>query len=130
MSEENVEVVRRAYEAVRQRNFDAFLALHDAKVQLTPLRPEGATYHGYEGVRRYWEELFDVFPDFTAEIDEVRTLGNLVLVAARISGHGKGSEVPVGQPIWQLGELRAGKILWWRSFPSRSEALEAAGLSE
>ena len=130
MSEENVEIVRRAYEAVRRRNFDAFLALHDTKVQLTPLRPEGATYHGHEGVRKYWEELFDVFPDFSAEIDEVRDLGNLVFVAARIRGHGKGSDVPVGQPIWQLGEIRGGRVIWWRSYPSEAQALEAAGVRE
>jgi ketosteroid isomerase-like protein len=130
MSEENVEIVRRAYEAVRQRNFDAFLGLHDAKVQLTPLRPEGATYHGHEGVRKYWEELFDVFPDFSAEINEIRNLGDLVFVAAHIRGRGMGSDVPVEQPIWQLGEIRGGRVIWWRSYPSEAEALEAAGLRE
>ena len=71
-----------------------------------------------------------MFPDFSAEIDEVRNLGDLVLVAARIRGHGKGSEVPVEQPIWQLGEIRGGLVIWWRSYPSEAEGLEAAGLRE
>ena len=130
MSEENVEIVRRAYDALSRHDFNTFKALHDPDVELTPLRPEGATYRGHDGVRTYWDELFDVFPDFNVEIDDVREVGDLMLIAARISGRGKGSDVPVGQPIWQLGEIRGGRVIWWRSYPSEAQALEAAGLSE
>ncbi len=130
MSQENVEIVRRAYDALSRRDFDTFSGLHDLHVELTQLRPEGATYTGHDGVRKYWDELFDVFPDFNVEVDDIREVGDLILITARISGHGMGSDVPIEQPIWQLGELRAGRILWWRSFPSKSEALEAAGLRE
>jgi ketosteroid isomerase-like protein len=66
MSQENVEVVRRVYDALSGRDFNTFRALHDPDIELTPLRPEGATYRGHDGVRRYWDELFDVFPDFNA----------------------------------------------------------------
>jgi ketosteroid isomerase-like protein len=130
MSQENVEVVRRVYDALSGRDFNTFRALHDPDVELTPLRPEGATYRGHDGVRRYWDELFDVFPDFNVEIDDIREIGDLMLITARIRGHGMGSNVPIEQPIWQVGELRAGRIIWWRSFACKSEALEAAGQRE
>ncbi len=130
MSEENVEIVRRAYDALSQRDFNTFRALHDPDVELTPLRPEGATYRGHDGVRRYWDELFDVFPDFNVEIDDVREVGDLMLISAHIRGHGMGSDVPSSNRYGNSASSVPGGSLWWRSFPSRSEALEAAGLSE
>ena len=70
------------------------------------------------------------FQTSTSRSTDVREVGDLMLIAARISGRGKGSDVPVGQPIWQLGEIRGGRVIWWRSYPSEAQALEAAGLSE
>ena len=31
-------------------------------------------YHGHAGIRRWWENLLDVFPDFATEAVEVRDL--------------------------------------------------------
>jgi hypothetical protein len=38
--------------------------------------------------------------------------------------------VPVEQTMWQASLLRDGKVIWWASFRSEREALEAAGLRE
>ena len=90
-----MEIVRRAYDALSRHDFNTFKALHDPDVELTPLRPEGATYRGHDGVRRYWDELFDVFPDFNVEIDDVREGRGSDVSSPRVSaGAGRGATCP------------------------------------
>jgi hypothetical protein len=130
MSQENVARFYRAVEAVRRRDLDAYLAVLDADVDIAPLGAIRPSYHGHDGVRRWWEDLFAVAPDFSLDIDEVRDLEESLLVALRVHGHGRGSGVPVDQGVWQVVKFRHEKVLSWRSYGSEREALEAVGLTE
>jgi ketosteroid isomerase-like protein len=89
MSQENVDLTHQAYDAVNRRDLGALLRLMDADVEAVPalVRMEG-DYHGRAGIRRWWENLLDVFPDFVIEVGEVRDLGDLALGTLRIRGHG------------------------------------------
>jgi ketosteroid isomerase-like protein len=133
MSQENVELLRRSVIAFNRRDLDAYLALMDDDVEGIPraVAMEGGDYyHGHDGVRRWWKDLFDVFPDFTVEAVEVRDLGDSTLAALRGLGRGAGSEAPFEDTFWGTHRWRRGKCVWWRFFQTRSEALEAVGLSE
>ena len=133
MSQENVELVYRVQEALNRRDLDAILALIDPNVEFMPRTLEvdgGGSYRGHEGVRRWWENLFDVFPDFRLEHDEVRELGDVTFSRVRMSGQGMESDAPTEQTSWVVIEWRNKKALWWRVFQGEAEALEAAGLSE
>jgi ketosteroid isomerase-like protein len=130
MSQENVEAFRQAVGAVSRRDLDGYLALLDADAEITPLGAIRPSYRGHDGARRWWEDLFGVAPDFSLDIDEVRDLGDVLFVALRVHGHGRSSGVPVEQSLWQVVKLRHGKLVWWRSYGSEREALEAVGLSE
>ena len=130
MSQENVEAFRQAVGAVSGRDLDAYLALLDPDVEITPLGEIRPSYYGRDGVRRWWEDLFAVAPDFSLEIDDIRDLGDSLLVAVRVHGHGSGSGVPVEQSLWQVVKFRHEKLVWWRSYASEHQALEAAGLRE
>jgi ketosteroid isomerase-like protein len=133
MSQENVELVHQAADAFNQRDLDAFLALCDPEMEFFSRILElegGGPYRGHEGVRRWWEGLFDVSPDFITEIDEVRDLGDVTLARYRLRGHGTGSGASMEHTSWQVIEWRHRKAIWWRVFLSEAEALEAAGLSE
>ena len=57
-------------------------------------RMEGS-YHGHDGIRRLWENVFAVWPDFTGRAVEVRDLGDLTVAALRTRGHGAGSDIPL-----------------------------------
>ncbi len=70
MSEENLEVVRRVYDAAGRRDAAAVLALYDPGVELDMSRlqavglmgGEGRRYRGHEGLRsffREWHEAWD-----------------------------------------------------------------------
>jgi ketosteroid isomerase-like protein len=132
MSQENVERVSQAMDAFNRRDLDAFLALADPSVEFTPyvVGLEG-TYHGHDGVRQWWRDLFAVFPDWRGEPVEVRDLGDRTLAALRIGGHGDESGTPVTQLFWQLAEWsNDGKIVRVIHYGTKAETLEAAGLSE
>ena len=56
--------------------------------------------------------------------------GEQVVVATRIRGRGRGSGVEVDQRITLLWGLTDGRVTRVAGYRDRSEALEAAGLSE
>ena len=133
MSQENVERLYRAYEALNRRDIDAFLALSDPEIEFTMLNLQlegGRPYLGHDGVRSYWDNMISVFPDFTVEADEVRDLGDITVVRGRLHGHGLESDASFEQSFWQTVKWRDRKCISWHIFRSEAEALEAAGLSE
>jgi ketosteroid isomerase-like protein len=131
MSQENVELAYRAAEAFNRRDLDAFLALMDDDVEVASriVVIEGGL-RGHDGVRRWWQNWLDTWPDYKVEVVEVRDVGDVTVAGLRALGHGAGSEVPFEDTIWQLGRWRAGKCFAWRVFTDRAEALETAGLSD
>jgi ketosteroid isomerase-like protein len=131
MSQENVELHYRSLDAVNRRDLGALLALMDDDVEAVSriVAMEGGL-HGHDGIRRWWENWLDVFPDYNIEVVEVRDFGDLTVAALRGLGHGAGSEMPFEDTIWQVARWRRGKCVWWRTSYTRDEALEAAGLSE
>jgi ketosteroid isomerase-like protein len=133
MSEENVMLLHGVFDAFNRRDIDAFLTLCDPDVEFISywLQVEGGgSYRGHDGVRDWWERLLEVYPDFTAEVEDVRDLGDHTITRVWFHGHGVASDVPIGQTMWQVAEFRHGQIIGWRFVTSEVDALEAAGLSE
>jgi ketosteroid isomerase-like protein len=133
MSEENVQLLHQAFDAFNRRDLDAFLALCDPDLEFISYLAQvegGGSYRGHDGVRDWCERLFDVYPDFKAEIEEARDLGDRTITQARIHAHGVESDAAVDQIVWQVVEYRHGKATRWRFVSNEAEALEAAGLSE
>jgi ketosteroid isomerase-like protein len=131
MSQENVDLTRRAFKAFDDRNLDALLAILDDDVEAFPILAgmEGG-YRGHDGIRRWWASLLGTFPDFRAEIRELHDLGEVTLTVLRMRGHAAGSETPVDATAWQVTQFRESKCIGWRVYTSEREALEAVGLSE
>jgi hypothetical protein len=133
MSQENVELHHRATDAFNRRDLGAYLALMDPEVEFTPYEvwvQGGEPYRGHAGVRSWWEESFAVLPDLSGELDEVRDFGDTTLGCGRIRGQGAGSGAGVERGMWVVARWRDNRAVWWSSFDSEREALEAAGLPE
>jgi ketosteroid isomerase-like protein len=136
MSRENVETVRRAFEAWNADDLDALLAELDPEVEVHPsIEPalEGgeATYRGHDGMRKAWDEYRGgAWERLTAEIQEIRDLGESVLVLGHIEVTGRTTGIGFREEAGQLVTFRGGKILRTRDFLSHAEALEAAGLEQ
>lgn len=104
MSEQNVEVVRRAFEAYNRGDLDAAVA---------DFAPE-----------------FEEFEDARVVVDDITDAGDQVLVSVSTRGRGRRSGVEATWSVWQLWTLRDGKIVDGLGFTSRDEAYKAAVLSE
>ena len=129
MSQENVEIVRSTFEAFQRRDLDAFLGCFDPDVEYRSLVLEvEGTYRGHEGMRRWWEGILTVFPDWSPEVVDSRDLGQQVVSRVRAEGRGTGSGISVDRDIWHLGEVRDGRLRWSAFFRTEDEALEAAAL--
>ena len=133
MSQENVELFYRAADALNRRDLDAYLAVMADDVEAVPRTGalEGeSSYRGHDGVRRWLNSLLDVFPDYSAELADVRDLGDLTFATFHARGHGAGSATPTDQAAWIMIRWRRGKAVWWGTFDARDDAFESVGLSE
>jgi ketosteroid isomerase-like protein len=133
MSQENVERARRFIDAYNRRDLDALLGLMDPDVVFTTRFAQmegGSQYRGHDDVREWWDDLLAIFPDISIEALEVRDLGERMIIAVCLRGHGGDSDTPFEQTVWGAGEWRDGRLVRWQTFGSEAEALEAAGLSE
>ena len=129
MSQENVELARRAYEAFNRRDLGSLLALMDVEVDLVPqLAAMEGDYHGHEGVRRWWQNLLDAWPDYEADVVEVRDLGSATLAKVLVGGHAADSGIPVRETSWHVWRWRRNKAIWFAVFPTEARAVEAAEL--
>ena len=133
MSQENVEQQYRAADAFSRRDLDAFLEICDPEIELVSRHLEldgGGHLRGHVAVRRWWETLLTVYPDFTSEIEEVRDLGDVTVARQAFRGQGNESGAQMKQTQWQVTRWRDNKAFWWKSCPTEDEALEVAESQE
>jgi ketosteroid isomerase-like protein len=101
-SRENVELVRRAYEAFNPGDLDGMIA------DLAP--------------------TFEYVP--SVEIRELVDAGDQALASLTLPGRGKRSGVEVRWDVWHVWTLKDGKVVRGQGFTRSDDALEAAGLRE
>ncbi len=133
MSQENVEIVKRAMDAFNRPGQEIYDELVTADFEWFPAMiqaVEGDSYRGREGAEAVRATVSDTWEDFRIVGDDFRDLGDTVLVFGRQEGRGRGSSVPVDAPIGMVFDFREGKISRCRSYLDHGEALKAAGLEE
>jgi ketosteroid isomerase-like protein len=137
MSQETVELARRAFEAFN-RTFNEgtpdYWELLDPEVEWVPMSAllEGTRYHGLDGVRQWMEEIkrdwtsYEVRPEHHIDLgdDRVLTLGTW-----RAQGRGGGVLLDFQHASW-LQQYRKGKAVRLQTFTDRKKAFEAAGQRE
>jgi ketosteroid isomerase-like protein len=134
MSQENVEVCRRVFEALgTHRDTDAALPYLDPEIELRSAivgGAEGNTYRGHDGIRRWMDESDATWAELRLETEELRDLGDDVLLIGQMHARGRGSGIEIDSPIAWLCSVRSRRIVRSRGFLDPEKALEAAGLSE
>ena len=133
MSAENVEIVRRAYEAASRGDWDAAFESFDAEVEWeeTPsLGPDASAYRGIEQVQTAIQSWVGMWNDYEIQVHDYVDTGDQVLLLARESGHGRTSGVSVERELGEVFTLRDRTVMRVCLYGSWREALEAAGLRE
>jgi ketosteroid isomerase-like protein len=132
MSQANVELLYRWYEAFRAHDNEACVRESAADVEIVSylLGVEGTVYRGHVGLRRYIDEVFGVFPDWHARVVGTIDRGDTVVAEIRMAGRGATSGLEVEQTTWQVTRFRDGKLAGFTAYGDRAEALEAVRLSE
>ena len=132
MSQENVEIIRRAYEAANRDDVDNAVADFAPDCEYVPSGkfPTDEVYRGPEGFKRFIAWLTDAFDEVHLDTHELIASDDKVFVHQTNSGRGKMSGAEASWELWLVWTLREGKIVRGQAFTTREEALEAAGLEE
>jgi ketosteroid isomerase-like protein len=137
MSEENVEVVRRAFEGAGTGTLKetAESYWHPEVVYVEdPGWPGASTYKGRDAVlscfQAYMEEALGREEDLTVTVERVFDAGERQVPFVRVRSPASTSGVP-HEHLWgYVVEVRDGRIGYFRAYYEPEEALEAAGLRE
>lgn len=134
MSQENVEAVRKAWDAAWSNppNWALLNALYhpDHVFESDFGGVNNTVYRGATGFQRFLADQDETWDGWRHQLDAVvDTDGDAVLVEARLIAHGRHSAVGVEQRYGAVVTVREGKIVRTRAFVSFQEALEAVGLS-
>ena len=134
MSQETVEVVREAINAINRSDFDAMLAFLSPDVvweALEGVAGIGELYRGRAEVRKWVALMLENMEDgINAEIEQMTDLGDeRVFIAVNLTARRRGSGVPFQYRTWQIVCFADGLIARRQVFWTRAEALKTAGLS-
>jgi ketosteroid isomerase-like protein len=95
-----------------------------------PDLPGGGTFRGYAGVIEYWTQLQEAFASGDVAPERLFDAGDKVVCFLRWTARGKGSGVETDLRDAAVWTLREGKIVHWRAYLDRTEALRAAGFED
>jgi|SRR5215211_2726855 len=139
MSRENVEVVRRMFDAAGRRDSATVLSLYDPEVEWDNSRGPFSdlfgreVYRGHEGVRRFFREYYapETWQSVEDHLEELIDVGANVVSVVNTRARGRASGVEVkwthNAGLWTIRGGRIVRVAWYGSV---DEALEAAGLRE
>jgi len=131
MSQENVEIVRRGYEAYARGDVAVMLADVDQAMITHREEPDGATFNGRDGLLQAIAEWVEDFDEFAATAEELIDANDRqVVVHVHQTATGSQSGAPIEGDFWFVHTLRDSKVIRLDMFASKGSALEAAGLAE
>ena len=134
MPQQNVEVVRLAYEALARGGLDRFMehftddvdyrAVSGAPDDIGPIR-------GKDAFRAWLQDWFDTFDGFKMELLELIDAGDDTVVwVERFGGRAKHSGIQIDLVIGGVFTIRNGKLARGREYMTREQALQAGGVRE
>jgi len=133
MSQENVEIIRRGFEAWEQGDLEAHLRLVHEDIVCSRVAPliNPKTYHGLQGYLEFAGEWLAPYDDLKFLPNEyIDASGDRVVVKVPQEGRLAGSDRVVKGTFWFLMTLHDGKLTRVEIYGDRDQALEAAGLQQ
>ncbi len=134
-AKQNLEIVRRVYEALANRDGAMLRELYDPEIEWDNSR--GAygelagvrVAHGLEELRAGFREWYEAWEDIRFDCQELIEVDDRVISVVTTRGRGRLSGIEVQLTNAGIWTIRNGKVLRTVWFPTREEALKGAELA-
>ena len=122
MLQENVEIVRRVYDAAQSRDSATVFALYDPEVEWDWSRHPissmigDSVYRGHQGLRDFFRDFREVWEQMDWSVREILDGGDhvVVLVDQRTRGRTSGAEVIASAvSVWTVRAGRIVRVVWF-----------------
>ena len=134
MTQDNVEIVRRSFEAFARGDFETAFAAHDPGSEWCTAadEPDQQTYRGLDELRAFVDSLAEPWQNRFADamrFEQFIDGGEWVVVpwTATLQGRDSGASVEVGETY--AVRVDGGKIVRVDEYRSKEQALAAVGIS-
>jgi ketosteroid isomerase-like protein len=131
VSDENVKLVRRAYEhtqATGQAYAEGFAAGFVWDMSKYDGWPEQQRYEGVDGAQRFLDDWTGAWDDWEMEIQEIYDADDKVVVVVNQRGRARTTGMAVDMVFAQTWTIRDGRLTRMDMYSDPSDALKAAGL--
>jgi ketosteroid isomerase-like protein len=134
VSEENVDLIRRAIDAYNQRDVEALLQTLDPEIEWNPALPGvlaggSHVYRGHDGIVAMFRDFADVLDEVRFDYADIHDRGDLVVAVGEIHTRGKASGAETVSDYACVGRIRDGKGISLVGYLDPAEAMREAGLS-
>jgi ketosteroid isomerase-like protein len=127
VSQKQLEIIERFFEA-RSRGDHSYLELidPDAEFDLSESRSTyQGVYRGHDEIRRQWDAQREAWAVADLRPDEPVVVGDQIVVSVQISAQGRSSGVKLEGQGANVFTFKDGKIVRFKLFQSKAEALAA-----
>jgi ketosteroid isomerase-like protein len=127
MSEDLVQLVEKGYEAWNSgdRSWVLRHMAEDVEWITPPDDPDPGTYHGHEGLERYWSQWRAAVGQLNFKIEEMIEAGQSVVVVARRQGRGEHSGLQISDRVIQVFDFEGEVCQRVREYYDRDAALSS-----
>jgi ketosteroid isomerase-like protein len=129
VSEENLNLARRALDAFGTGDSEAFNACCDPRVEIQPAvtRFEGTVFRGASAYREFREQIDEAWESWEADVERLSEVDDdRVMAVCRLRARSRGGSVPIDQRLVWIMTLRDARLSRIDAFSSLDAALEAA----
>ncbi len=130
MADEDMEVVRRAYEAYSKGDLAAAGSAYseDTVWDVSRFRPDEGVHRGLDELAKHIGSWRATWKDHSFWLERVVDAGDVVVTVIRESGRGRSSGAPVTVRYGQVITVSDGKIVETVVYRDPEDAFDAAGL--
>jgi ketosteroid isomerase-like protein len=113
VSQENLDAVRMAYEAINSGDPSPVLEAVDEEMEFhePASLPYGGTYRGPDGMGQFFSALADSWDGLHLEIEELLDAGDCVVIRGRLQGRSKSTGSEVDEPYLEVLRFREGRAI-------------------
>jgi ketosteroid isomerase-like protein len=130
MSQENVETLKRAFDAFASGDLEAVFGFIDPEFEINDRVIGSPSARGPEAVVANAAEVREAIGDVSWEPREIVDLDDRALVKVHVAGAGQHTSLPIEGDVGHIYTFRDGKAVKLDIFRTWEEAREAAGISE